>query len=64
MLRYNRTRTNREYIQSMTDKPETAQGLGDVVEVFDRVWYGYEPIDDGEYTSYQDQVEQLRQQRK
>ena len=64
LLRYNRTRTNREYIQSMTDKPETAQVLSDVVEVFDRVWYGYKPIDDGEYTSYQDQVEQLRQQRK
>ena len=64
LFRYNRTRTNREYIHSVSDKPEMAQVLGDVVEVFDRVWYGYEPIDDGEYTSYQDQVERLRQQRK
>lgn len=64
LFRYNRTRTNREYIQSVSDKPEMAQVLGDVVNVFDRVWYGYEPIDDGEYSSYQEQVERLRQQRK
>lgn len=64
LFRYNRTRTNREYIQSLSDKPEMSQVLGDVVNVFDRVWYGYEPIDDGEYSSYQEQVERLRQQRK
>lgn len=64
LLRYNRTRTNREYIRSVADKPEMARVLGDVVEVFDRVWYGYEEIDDTEYSSYQTQVEKLRQQRK
>lgn len=64
LLRYNRTRTNREYIRSVADKPEMARVLGDVVEVFDRVWYGYEEIDDQQYTTYQTQVEKLRQQRK
>lgn len=64
VFRYNRSRTNREYLQSVADKPEVAPVLTDVVEVFDRVWYGYEPIDDEQYHQYQGRVEKLRQQRK
>lgn len=64
VFRYNRSRTNREYLQSVANKPEVAPVLTDVVEVFDRVWYGYEPIDDEQYHQYQGRVEKLRQQRK
>jgi len=31
--------------------------------VFDRVWYGYQPLDERDYQYYEHQVEILRQQR-
>jgi hypothetical protein len=34
-----------------------------VVEVFDRVWYGYQALEDRDYQFYERQVGKLRQQR-
>jgi hypothetical protein len=63
LLDHDRTKTNREYLRSVSDQPELEIPLRNVVEVFDRVWYGYQPLDDQDYQYYEQQVGKLRQQR-
>ena len=63
LLRYDRSRTNREYLRSVSSKPELAEPLKDVINVFDRVWYGFESVDEQEYQSYVEQVEELREKK-
>ena len=63
LLSFDRTKTNREYLRSVADQPELEKTLQSVVEVFDRVWYGYLPLDDQTYQYYERQVGKLRQQR-
>jgi hypothetical protein len=63
LLRYNRSRTNREYLRSVQDHPQVALLLQDVIEVFDRVWYGYQAIDDSSYANYVEQVNRLKEQK-
>ncbi len=61
MLRYDRSRTNREYLRSVSSKPELSKPLGDVIDVFDRVWYGYDSVDEETYQSYVKHVDELRE---
>ncbi len=63
VMRYDRSRTNREYLRSVSSRPELANPLRDVIEVFDRVWYGYEAVDENTYKSYVEHVEQLREKK-
>jgi len=63
LLRYDRSRTNREYLRSVSSKPELANPLRDVIDVFDRVWYGYESVDEQTYQSYVEHVEELREKK-
>lgn len=63
LLRYHRYLTNREYLRTIAHKPELAAVLRDVIEVFDRVWYGFEPLGEAEYSRYASQVAELKQQR-
>jgi hypothetical protein len=62
-LRYDRSQTNREYLRSLTHLPKLAAILQEVIEVFDRVWYGYQPLDETSYAQYAAQVAKLRQQK-
>lgn len=62
LFRYDRAKTNREYLRSLQGRPELVLILGDVVEVFDRVWYGYQPLSQTDYNQYQTRVEALRRQ--
>ena len=61
LLRYDRSRTNREYLRSVSSKPELAKPLRDVIDVFDRVWYGFEDVDEQTYQSYVKHVDELRE---
>lgn len=63
LLSYDRTKTNRETLRSVSGHPELETPLKYVVEVFDRVWYGYQPLEDRDYQFYERQVGKLRQQR-
>ncbi|MFW6042431.1 MAG: DUF4129 domain-containing protein [Chloroflexota bacterium] len=60
VLRYDRTRTNGEYLESVAQRPELATTLKNVVDIFDRVWYGYQTLDSNAYTWYEDQVKKLQ----
>src|SRR5574341_1903798 len=63
LLRYDLSLTNREYLRSVAHLPELASTLRDVVEVFDRVWYGYQLLDAAAYARYADRVADLRRQK-
>jgi hypothetical protein len=63
LLRYDRSQTNREYLRSVAHLPQLAALLREVIEVFDRVWYGYYPLDEITYAEYATRVAELRQQR-
>lgn len=63
LLRYDRSRTNREYLRSISSKPELANSLRDVIDVFDRVWYGFAQVDEQTYQSYVKHVDELREKR-
>lgn len=63
LLRYDRSLTNREYLRSVAHLPELASTLRDVVEVFDRVWYGYQLLDAAAYARYAERVADLRRQK-
>ena len=63
LLRYDRSRTNREYLRSLSSKPDLANPLRDVIDVFDRVWYGFEAVDEQTYQSYVKHVDELREKR-
>ncbi len=63
LMRYDRSRTNREYLRSVSSKPELARPLRDVIDVFDRVWYGFEGVDEQTYQSYVERVDELREKK-
>ena len=63
LLHYDRSRTNREYLRSVSSQPELATPLRDVIDVFDRVWYGFEAVDEQTYQSYAQHVDQLREKK-
>ena len=63
LLRYDRSLTNREYLRSVAALPELAAALRRVVETFERVWYGYQPLDEAAYCQYAEWVADLRRLR-
>jgi hypothetical protein len=63
ILRYDRSKTNREYLRSVANSPELAKPLGDVIEVFDNVWYGYHSLEEETFKKYSDRVEELKEKK-
>jgi len=60
VLRYDRSKTNREYLRSVANSPELAKPLAKVIDVFDNVWYGYHSLDEDTFKHYSDHVEELK----
>ena len=60
LLRYDRAMTNHEYLDHLEGNPELRNRLVPIVEVFDRVWYGYASLDAQSFEAYRQQVEALR----
>ncbi|MFZ6031323.1 MAG: DUF4129 domain-containing protein [Chloroflexota bacterium] len=63
LLRYDRSKTNREVLRSVSDQPELKKPLQNVVEVFDQVWYGYQELEPSDYERYEADVRQIKEQR-
>jgi hypothetical protein len=63
LLRYDRSQTNREYLRGVAHIPKLAAGLRSVIDVFDRTWYGYQPLDKDTYEQYTAEVNKLRRQK-
>jgi hypothetical protein len=63
LLRYDRSRTNREVLRSVGDSPALIRPLRAVIDIFDRVWYGFQPIDGQTYQDYVRRVDELKKQK-
>jgi hypothetical protein len=63
VLRYDRSKTNREYLRSVSNSPEFAKPLEEVIEVFDNVWYGYHSLEEDTFKHYSDRVQELKDKR-
>jgi hypothetical protein len=61
LLRYDPALTNREHLQRAASHPQLADLLRPVVNMFDRVWYGFAPVDDALYREFRQTVERLQQ---
>jgi hypothetical protein len=62
VLRYERSLTNREYLDQVKNNPRLHEHLSPVVSTFDRVWYGKRPLDDAALRTYQEHVDALRRE--
>ncbi len=63
LLRYDRSKTNREYLRSLSNTPELSEPLNEVIDVFDNVWYGYHSLDEDTFKHYSDRVEELKEKK-
>ncbi len=63
LLRYDRSLTNREYLRTIAHQPRLTAVLRQVIDVFDRVWYGFQPISKESYEAFARQVDSLKQQK-
>jgi len=63
VLRYDRSKTNREYLRSVAESPELAEPLEEVIEVFDDVWYGQHSLEDDTFKHYSERVEELKEKK-
>jgi hypothetical protein len=63
LLRYDRAKTNREYLNSVSGSPELSQPLDEVIEVFDNVWYGYHELDEAGFEHYSGRVRELKEKK-
>jgi hypothetical protein len=60
LLRYDRSKTNREYLHSLSAASGLAVPLREVIQVFDDVWYGNHALDEESFRHYSDRVQELR----
>ncbi len=63
VLTYDRALTNREYARGLASAPHLARLFSSVVDVFDRVWYGEQPLDRATYEDYAEKITELSEQK-
>ncbi len=61
LLRYDRSLTNREYLDASRDDMPLHDRLAPIVGTFDRVVYGHRELSEEDFLAYQQQVEALRE---
>lgn len=60
LLRYDRSLTNREYLDQVRSNAPLSQQLTPVVSTFERVWYGKREIAEQDFLAYEAQIQELR----
>lgn len=60
-IQYDKTLTNMELLRGAVKRPSLIQPLTPVINTFERVWYGYEPLQTPEYESLVIQIHKLRE---
>ena len=60
LLRYDRSLTNREYLQRAQANPALHDQLAPVVGTFERVWYGQGQLEESDFVAYEQQIKGLR----
>jgi len=61
LLRFDQALTNREVLRQSSTHQRLRSELTPVVETFDQVWYGMQPISDEQYRQYEQHVARARE---
>jgi hypothetical protein len=61
VIRFSPSLTNIEHVRQITGQPQTRGLLEHIVSIFDRVWYGFAPVDADLYRQFQHLIDQLQQ---
>jgi hypothetical protein len=61
LIRYDPSLTNREHLRQIAAKPQLFDALRQVINTFEDVWYGFQPVDDALYQAYRRHIDQLKQ---
>lgn len=61
VIRFSPSLTNTEHLCQITGQPQVRSLLEHIVGIFDRVWYGFAPVDDSLYQHFQHLIDQLQQ---
>ncbi len=59
ILPYDKSMTNREYLQQTDIDDNLQTALGPAITVFDEVWYGYKPCDEDTVSSYRELIKDV-----
>lgn len=59
ILPYDKSMTNREYLQQTEIDDNLQTALGPAITVFDEVWYGYKPCDEDTVSSYRELIKNV-----
>ncbi len=59
MLRYDRSKTNREYLNAISNQPTLEEAFEEVINTYDRVWYGYKNLEEEDFKRYSQRVSNL-----
>ncbi len=63
IIKYDRSKTNREYVQSVADFPELFSVFSEIVNTFDRSWYGFQEVNQETFERYKARINDLREQK-
>lgn len=61
VIRFSPSLTNIEHVRQITGQPQMRGLLEHIVSIFDRVWYGFAPVDADLYQQFQRLIDQLQQ---
>ncbi len=59
ILPYDKSMTNREYLQQTDIDDNLQTALGPAITVFDEVWYGYKPCDEDTVSTYRELIKDV-----
>jgi len=59
VIDYDPSLTNREHLEQVRPRREIFELLSAIVSLFDRVWYGFAPVDEALYQGFRQRVERL-----
>jgi hypothetical protein len=60
VMYFDSAKTNREYLRAVAHRQDLAPLFREVIQIFDRVWYGHQHIDADNYGQYAAHVARLR----
>lgn len=61
LLRYNRSKTNWEYLAQLSSRPLLSAPMKELTLSFDYIWYGHQVMDARDYVKFYDGCEQVRE---
>ncbi|HVU14347.1 MAG TPA: DUF4129 domain-containing protein [Phototrophicaceae bacterium] len=61
LIHYDASLTNREHLRQIANQPPLFEALRQVINTFEDVWYGFQPVDEDFYQQYRRSIDHLRQ---